>query len=503
MSGYGNLGFSNYTAPSGMMSFASNYPSQYPTQPLPQPNNLQFISASSASAPAVNPVNYNQAPYPSFYYSAPAVDPVTYNQSPYPYFYSAPATAARPYGPVSPPYQFNQNTTGAIKNPSTLLMLLLLKNTQKAPVVEPPVLSPEPVISSGNDFNIGTPTQPPTKNFLALLMLFLQRKNSSSPSTPTPTPDPIVELPWIPTPKPTPTTPSPTPDPIVELPWIPIAKPTPTTPSPTPDPIVELPWIPIAKPTPKPKPTPRPEMIAINESAAYWGDPHVVDPDRKNKAENRGVSFDITEPGEFNLLKDKGVSLTAKQDLFPQWQLSVATEINLKLKENALSLNGGGASLNGKALKEGEIVKLKDGTEVKWAKDQLTATNTNKTEYDFSFKLNKTDLKDKDGKPIHYIDTDVKTKGKGVAADGVKPTGILGEGFDADNKERTKLNKPLDAYRVSDYKAPKKDEATAAKAADAAKAKTPAPAKTETPAPAKAETPAVKPAAPAPAPAKK
>jgi hypothetical protein len=140
--------------------------------------------------------------------------------------------------------------------------------------------------------------------------------------------------------------------------------------------------------------------------------------------------------------------------------------VNLKLKDDALSLNGEAASLNGKPLKEGEIVKLKDGTEVKWEKDQLTATNTNKTEYDFSFKLIKTDLKDKDGKLINYIDTDVKTKDKGVAADGVKPTGILGEGFDADNKERTQLNKPLDAYRVSDYKAT---------------------AKTETPAPAEAE----------------
>ncbi|XVJ51583.1 MAG: hypothetical protein HEQ32_05695 [Vampirovibrio sp.] len=398
MSGYGNLGFSNYTAPSGMMPFASNYPSQYPKQPLPPPNNLQFISrtASNASALPVNQVNYNQRLYPSFYSSA--------------------VYTARPYGPISPPYQFNQGNAGAIKNPSTLFMLLstlfmlfLLKNTQKAPVVEPPVLNPKPIISSGNDSSLSTPTQPPTQNFLALLKQFLQRQNTSSPSTPAP--------------------------------------------APTPDPIVQLTWI--------PTPTPPPEMIAVNESAAYWGDPHVVDPDRQNKADNRATSFDITPPGEFNLLKDKDVSLTAKQDLFPQWQLAVATEVNLKLKDDALSLNGEAASLNGKALKEGEIVKLQDGTEVKWEKDQLTATNTNKTEYDFSFTLIKTGLKDKDGKLINYIDTDVKTKDKGVAADGVKPTGILGEGFDADNKERTQLNKPLDDYRVSDYKAPVKTETPA------------------------------------------
>jgi hypothetical protein len=56
---------------------------------------------------------------------------------------------------------------------------------------------------------------------------------------------------------------------------------------------------------PPPPPTELPKAYAVNESATFWGDPHIVDADRADKTNDRATSFDVTDEGLYNILEDK------------------------------------------------------------------------------------------------------------------------------------------------------------------------------------------------------
>jgi hypothetical protein len=268
---------------------------------------------------------------------------------------------------------------------------------------------------------------------------------------------------------------------------------TPTAPFVKPDPAMYIPQLkpeaPIVAP-PKPEapiiPPPKPAPIAANQHTAYWGDPHVADADRLNQSNTKAVNFDVQGKGTYNLLTDKGVVLNAEHK---EWGDPAANKdkgatpyvvgkVDLSLGDQKLALDDkGNATLNGKAIEKDKPVTATDGTVVKWDGNKLEAANANKGEYNMSFTLNKST--DEKGNNTSYIDTNITSTAKGVNSDGVMPTGILGEGFDADKNVRTELKHDQATYKVADGKTPEADakEAPKADAKEAPKAEAaPAPA---------------------------
>ncbi len=194
-------------------------------------------------------------------------------------------------------------------------------------------------------------------------------------------------------------------------------------------------------PLPSPPPTELPKAYAVNESAIFWGDPHIVDADRADKTNDRATSFDVTDEGLYNILEDKGIQFNAKFEKFPQWGPTVATEAGINLNGAKVLFTGDGtATVNGKTLAEGESVTLKDGSKVTKAGRVLkVSTDPTKGEYDLELTSVDSGAKKAGGTPICYIDAKVSTRSNGVAMDAVAPKGILGEGFDEDSVERKAL----------------------------------------------------------------
>ena len=191
-----------------------------------------------------------------------------------------------------------------------------------------------------------------------------------------------------------------------------------------------------------------PAVIAANEHAAYWGDPHVADADRADKANTRTSNFVVLGDGIYNLLIDKDITLNAKHKKYDQWKMEVTDEIGLRIPNADLTMSAYGVpQLNGKDLKKGSAITLSDQTKISWDGKSLNVTSGDSGEYNVAFSIVTTRHKNTDGKPIKYINTDVYTKAKGIASYGVMATGILGEGFDADSTVRKGLKQDLAVYK--------------------------------------------------------
>ena len=279
------------------------------------------------------------------------------------------------------------------------------------------------------------PTEAPTTSTNKNNLLLLLGGYFSNKTQPKPTPAPVVEpdLPiYVPQPTPTPTpTPAPAPAPA------PTPRPAPT-------------------PTPRPAPKPAPKPIAANQNSTYWADPHVADADRPDQNDKYAINFDVMGPGKFNLLTDKDIQLNATHKIVP-WadkkgnindQAAVTDRIELALGKSSVHLNSyGNLYIDGKEVKAGKTVTLANGDKVTHDGKEVKVKTNAKGEYDLSFKVENYD-------GVRYIDTNVASRGKGVNSDGVMPTGVLGEGFDADNKVRTGLKNPKESYKVKDTPAP-------------------------------------------------
>jgi hypothetical protein len=186
--------------------------------------------------------------------------------------------------------------------------------------------------------------------------------------------------------------------------------------------------------------------VASNQKSGYWGDPHVNDADRKGNE-----SFIVTGAGTFNLLKDKNIALSAEHKKYDKWKIEVTNQVNLALGDSNLVYNAyGEPTHNGVKLEKDKLMTLSDGSKVTWnGSNKLSVTNANYGEYNLDMTVKTSGNKNADGTKIKYLDTYVTSTDKGVFSDGVLPTGILGEGFDADNIVRTKLNFGLETYKVS------------------------------------------------------
>lgn len=295
------------------------------------------------------------------------------------------------------------------------------------------------------------PTEAPTTSTNKNNLLLLLGGYFSNKTQPKPTPAPVVEPDepiYIPQPEPEP-------EPVVE-PDPPIYIPQP---KPRPKPVVEPDppiYTPDPPPAPAPAPKPAPKPIAANQNSTYWGDPHVADADRPDQNNKYAINFDVMGPGKFNLLTDKDIQLNATHKIVP-WadkkgnindQAAVTDRIELALGKSSVHLNSyGNLYIDGKEVKAGKTVTLANGDKVTHDGKEVKVKTNAKGEYDLSFKVENYD-------GVRYIDTNVASRGKGVNSDGVMPTGVLGEGFDADNKVRTGLKNPKESYKVKDTPAP-------------------------------------------------
>lgn len=190
--------------------------------------------------------------------------------------------------------------------------------------------------------------------------------------------------------------------------------------------------------------------IAANEWAFVWGDPHFREAD--------GGRFDVQNEGKFNILKDKNISFTADFQKVPAKAGEIINPQNDKrptvTKSADLVIDGkkihidatGKTTVNGKELKNFDPVTLGPNSSIAKTIDGSTLIQTG--EYTILF--------ESAGKG-QRLDFAVKSGSDGVAADGVNPSGLLGETFDPDNIRLTKPKKNIDAYRINPNPAPAPD----------------------------------------------
>ncbi|WP_303674570.1 hypothetical protein [Vampirovibrio chlorellavorus] len=190
--------------------------------------------------------------------------------------------------------------------------------------------------------------------------------------------------------------------------------------------------------------------IAANEWAFVWGDPHFREAD--------GGRFDVQKEGKFNILKDKGISFTADFQKVPAKAGEIIDPKNDKrptvTKSADLVIDGkkihidasGKTTVDGKELKNFDPVTLGPNSSIAKTIDGSTLIQTG--EYTILF--------ESVGKG-QRLDFAVKSGGNGVGADGVNPSGLLGETFDADNIRLTKPKKNIDAYQITSNPPPAPD----------------------------------------------
>jgi|GEM_PF-6070551 len=202
----------------------------------------------------------------------------------------------------------------------------------------------------------------------------------------------------------------------------------------------ETPAYPPKPPTPEYPPHRPPVVIAEHQKAGIWGDPHVLNPDDKAAIANGTRTFDSYDVGSFNILSDKGIKLDAD---FIQRRGTVTEvgDVRFQIGNAELTIEDKyNVRLNGKALTHDGVYQIDEHNKViKTGKKY----DVQSPEYNITFDVidgfdNNTFL----GMWIH-------TGAQGVYADGMMPTGMLGDFFDADNNIEQNWKQPLGAYRLN------------------------------------------------------
>ena len=192
-----------------------------------------------------------------------------------------------------------------------------------------------------------------------------------------------------------------------------------------------------------------PNPIAANETAEAWGDPHMEGAD--------GDKFDVmgVPGGIYNLFTDSEVMLNGKFEAIGNNGATVIGETGLTLgsgnQKSYITVSTrpkGQVTLNGVVLAPGSEQTLPDGSTIKVSKDGKTVT-IHTPEYTLTQKIVK---EGSDGE----LRVTIKSGAQGVNADGIMPSGLLGETFDADKIAKTStdkngagaLNHPLNYYEV-------------------------------------------------------
>jgi hypothetical protein len=147
------------------------------------------------------------------------------------------------------------------------------------------------------------------------------------------------------------------------------------------------------------------------------------------------------------MLKDKNIALDSKMVAGPG-NTTVKTEAQLQVGTDTLFVDANGKVLvNGRTLGANEAVTLKNGSKLTQSNNGGTVT-VNTPEYNVTFTTKQS------FQGFTFMDIDVHSKAQGVLADGVAPTGILGETFDADSLKQTSTKLGVDSYRVPTFTIP-------------------------------------------------
>ncbi|MEM6340362.1 MAG: VWD domain-containing protein [Pseudomonadota bacterium] len=162
----------------------------------------------------------------------------------------------------------------------------------------------------------------------------------------------------------------------------------------------------------------------IAGTGRIWGDPHFIGQD--------GGKYDVQgEAGKsYNLLSDKDFQMNGRFDQYKNTDgLTVVGQVGIAAGSDQIEVNKTGEVLvNGQELKAGDKVQLEDGGYVEYHANGGGVTVESgewKTDIDFQ---------NKGSGPTAHLNIDVSTDN--AVADGVKPHGLLGQTFDADDDAR-------------------------------------------------------------------
>lgn len=163
---------------------------------------------------------------------------------------------------------------------------------------------------------------------------------------------------------------------------------------------------------------------AISGSGRIWGDPHFIGQD--------GGKYDVQgEAGKsYNLLSDSNFQMNGRFDQYKDKDgLTVVGQVGIAAGSDQIEVSKTGeVMVNGKELTAGDRVELADGGHVEYSANGGGVTVESgewTTEIDFQNKG--------DGSNAH-LNIDVSTEN--AIADGVRPHGLLGQTFDADDDAR-------------------------------------------------------------------
>lgn len=162
----------------------------------------------------------------------------------------------------------------------------------------------------------------------------------------------------------------------------------------------------------------------IAGSGRIWGDPHFIGQD--------GGKYDVQgEAGKsYNLLSDKNFQMNGRFDQYKNTDgLTVVGQVGIAAGTDQIEVNkDGSVTVNGRALQPGQSVTLADGGSVSYdANGGGVSIKSGEWETDIQFR-------NKGNGPTAHLNIDVRTDN--AVADGVRPHGLLGQTFDADDDAR-------------------------------------------------------------------
>lgn len=176
------------------------------------------------------------------------------------------------------------------------------------------------------------------------------------------------------------------------------------------------------------------DQVAANEHAVLWGDPHIIDADKGK--------YDFQQVGNYNILQDSNININGrfeggagKPTLMKETGLLLGN-LELDVKTDGTATLGAGP--NAMELQDGKTIHLADGTTLSKHGKVITADTA---EYHVVIKAGLEPTTNE------HIDISVDSKAHGVMSDGVAPTGLLGECFDANNQTQTGTKLDPKAYQ--------------------------------------------------------
>lgn len=158
---------------------------------------------------------------------------------------------------------------------------------------------------------------------------------------------------------------------------------------------------------------------AISGKGRIWGDPHFIGQD--------GDQYDVQgEAGKtYNLLSDQNFQMNGQFDAYGDGGATVVGKVGISAGSDQIEVGKDGTVMvNGRELKEGDKVELEDGGSVEY-RDGSVQVDSGEWKTNIQFAGSGDDA---------YLNIDVETAN--AVADGVKPHGLLGQTFDADNQAR-------------------------------------------------------------------